>query len=676
MATSKTKPKLQHFEVAHPTQVALKPKVSKTFLSDEDFRSWKEQEEESTFSYFVQHSGQHRRIKHFYCQHDGSSKPHSKRKSDAFKSKRIKVGHICIAKMKVSTTESGSVHLEYYPTHSHRLSPQDLVHHPLPHDVNKLINEQISVGVPVDLIYEHAKQMFTLRDTSHVSEMKANMLTKKKIAERARRKRSAHHLHTNDADAVYLKVKQLIDEEKVVLYKPYESQVLYGPAGIDELPESRELFMLGLQTPRQLELMKEHGGKILIVNETEGTNQYQYKLLTCMIVDDNRRGWPVAHLLTSKSDAATLTFFFSALKDLGGVDNVTTVITDDNPALLNAMTEGFSKELSHLLCRWHVLTNLKKNLTNKVPKDLLETMNSEITLILDTSDEKEFTRYCFAFVKKYENNAKTSEFVDYFRRHYLTADRCKKWALCLRKFPHGGINTTGHLELFHNRLNKFYLKRKVNKRLDDLIDILLQLERDDHCSRSRSILVQNTEERHTKGMSIDEKCITGALDDTWEIKSGSVRYCIVRYSMTCRFDNCYVKCTDCVCPGLCSHLYACSCPDNHPLCKHIHKLHSFLSKNVVVESSAYTEDFYTIANESDDSNCMPLWEELPNQHGFNSKSASEQERARKCAFIESCLCEFQARNTFSHLSDSTLSFIEKSFSSCLQKIRDDHYLNQ
>uniref|UniRef100_A0A8D9BJ78 C2H2-type domain-containing protein n=1 Tax=Cacopsylla melanoneura TaxID=428564 RepID=A0A8D9BJ78_9HEMI len=245
---------IEHLAVAHPSKVAFKPKVSKTFLSDEDFRSWKEEEEESTFSYFVQHSGQHRRIKHFYCQHDGSSKPHSKRKSDAFKSKRIKVGHICIAKMKVSTTESGSVHLEYYPTHSHRLSPQDLVHHPLPHDVNKLINEQISVGVPVDLIYEHAKQMFTLRDTSHVSEMKANMLTRKRIAQRARHKRMSHHLHKNDADAVYLKVKQLIDEEKVVLYKPYHSKVLHDPAaGIDELPESQELFMLGLQTPRQLE---------------------------------------------------------------------------------------------------------------------------------------------------------------------------------------------------------------------------------------------------------------------------------------------------------------------------------------------------------------------------------------------------------------------------------------
>uniref|UniRef100_A0A8D8TJK9 C2H2-type domain-containing protein n=1 Tax=Cacopsylla melanoneura TaxID=428564 RepID=A0A8D8TJK9_9HEMI len=31
---------IQHFEVAHPTQVALKPKVSKTFSSDEDFKSW------------------------------------------------------------------------------------------------------------------------------------------------------------------------------------------------------------------------------------------------------------------------------------------------------------------------------------------------------------------------------------------------------------------------------------------------------------------------------------------------------------------------------------------------------------------------------------------------------------------------------------------------------------
>lgn len=43
--------------------------------------------------------------------------------------------------------------------------------------------------------------------------------------------------------------------------------------------------------------------------------------------------------------------------------------------------------------------------------------------------------------------------------------------MCFRNLPHAEVNDTGHLESFHNRLKKFYLKRKVNKRLDDLIQM-------------------------------------------------------------------------------------------------------------------------------------------------------------------------------------------------------------
>lgn len=423
-------------------------------------------------------------------------------------------------------------------------------------------------------------------------------------------------------------------------------------------------FLTGLQTPRQLELMKEHCGKIFMVDETHGTNQYKYKLLTCMVIDSNRRGWPVAHLISSKSDAPTLKFFFSALKELGGADNVTTVITDDDAALINGITEGFSKDLCHLLCKWHVLKNLKNNLNKKVPRQLFESMNTEIRILLNTRDEIEFKRLCWAFTKKYEDNEETTEFLNYFLEHYLTVERCHKWAMCYRKFSHH-INTTGHIESFHNRLKKFYLKRKINKRLDDLVDILLQVEWDDHCSRSRCVLLQNSEERHRKGMLIDENSISKELDDTWEIKSGVKWYVIVRYSNTCSFDHCYVKCKEKLCPGLCSHLYGCTCPDGHTICKHIHKLHSFLMKDLV-GSVNITDNFYSISIEPQ---CEEL-EELPNENCSQSKSTSERLRATRCDAFESYLRAFQGK-VFSNLSDETQTFINKSFALCLKRIENE-----
>lgn len=97
----------------------------------------------------------------------------------------------------------------------------------------------------------------------------------------------------------------------ILVYKPSGADVVHGPEGI---PNSQDLFMLGIQTQRQLDKIKEHSGTILIVDETHGTNPYKNQLLTCLVVDNNRRGWPVADLITSKSDAETLRFFFQTIK--------------------------------------------------------------------------------------------------------------------------------------------------------------------------------------------------------------------------------------------------------------------------------------------------------------------------------------------------------------------------
>lgn len=61
----------------------------------------------------------------------------------------------------------------------------------------------------------------------------------------------------------------------------------------------------------------------------------------------------------------------------------------------------------------------------------------------------------------------------------------RKRVLCFRQFPRAKLNTPGHVESFHNKLKKIYVKRKVNKRLDDLINILNDIEWEEHCCRQR-----------------------------------------------------------------------------------------------------------------------------------------------------------------------------------------------
>lgn len=597
-------------KAAHADKVSMKEKETKTFSTVDEFNLWKEKEEESTFSYFVAKKGQAvSRIKHFYCQHDGSGKLHSQRTGGKPNSKgRVKVGHYCIAKMKTWIDDSNQVQVEYYPTHNHRLSKEDFVHHPLPNAMDRYITKKIAEGLPPEFIYEKVREKFIPINTDlDVSSIKANMITKKRILDRARRKRMARRLHQDDAKAVFLKASQMIasDDDSILLYKPYKGKVVHGPPEIDNLPNSKELFMLGIQTERQCELMKKHAAKAFIIDDTHSTNQYKYRLLTCMVVDENRRGWPVAHLISSRLDAPTIKYFFQALEQRAGGDTTISCVMTDGDLALFKKRDRLTKQLRHLLCKWHVLKNWKENLRSKASKDLFDTMNTELRLIMNCLDQAEFKKLCDCFLNKYENNPKASEFIEYFKENYLATESYppQKWAMCYRNFPHAQVDTTGHLESFHNRLKKFYLKRKVNKRLDDLIDILLVVEWHDHCTRQReantgfSALPQHIRQRHALASCMDDTCILEQeLDNTWEIKSFTApskrSYVVVRYSTSCGFDHCFSKCSKPECHGLCPHLYSCSCPDNHPMCKHIHKLHTFLTRGE--PCAAVQEEFYTL----------------------------------------------------------------------------------
>ncbi|XP_052130176.1 uncharacterized protein LOC113209508 [Frankliniella occidentalis] len=604
---------IEHIKSSHQ-HVSIKPTVHKSFPTIQAFNVWKEKEEADTFSYFTARKGQkHSSDKHFYCQHDGSAKLHSSRKTSRCKNiGRIKVGHQCIAKI-IARVKEGKVDVEYFPTHSHVCKKEDMFHQPLPDAMSRFIDEKLAERIPPSVVYDLTKERFLPKDSPNVQNIKASILTKKRILERGRKRRMARRLHKNDAKAVYLMVTQLLENDDcVLLYKPYGCKVVHGPPEIDNLPDSEKLFMFAFQTERQRQLMNRHCSKIVIVDETHGTNQYNYNLLTAMVVDDNRRGWPIAHLITSKvkNDGDTLQFFFSCLKSrLDNDVKISCVITDDDPSLINGMKAGIADDLIHLLCKWHVIKNLKDNLRKKSSSDLFETVLSEIKVLMNTENENEFLKLKDAFKKKYkdENNKSAKPFLDYMEKYYFK--RCEKWAMCYRNFPHAEVNTTGHIESFHSRLKKTYLKRKVNKRLDDLIHILFDVEWEDHCTRTReantgfSSRPQDIMERHQRGLLMeDDVIIEQVVNRVWEVKSASNSsqiYIVERHKESCTSDFCFCKCSKPECHGLCSHLFSCSCPDHHPLCKHIHKLQSFLTRGQPL-TRVDEEDFYIFPDVKDD----------------------------------------------------------------------------
>ena len=62
----------------------------------------------------------------------------------------------------------------------------------------------------------------------------------------------------------------------------------------------REDFLLALQTPMQKELLITFGKNIICMDDTHGTNSYDFSLITVLIVDEFGEGCPV---FTSKLNA-------------------------------------------------------------------------------------------------------------------------------------------------------------------------------------------------------------------------------------------------------------------------------------------------------------------------------------------------------------------------------------
>lgn len=130
--------------------------ATKTFPNWEEFEAWKDRELK-TFSYYAKKCGKKTgKTDYFYCQKDGSSKAHCKTGEAPRKTSRkisigsVKKDNICISSMNVEHQDSGIVNVKYYPTHSHVLSRNDIVHHPLTNTTYKFIDQQISLNQTVN----------------------------------------------------------------------------------------------------------------------------------------------------------------------------------------------------------------------------------------------------------------------------------------------------------------------------------------------------------------------------------------------------------------------------------------------------------------------------------------------------------------------------------------------
>jgi hypothetical protein len=122
---------------------------------------------------------------------------------------------------------------------------------------------------------------------------------------------------------------------------------------IDDL--SKEDFLLAIQTEYQRDMMIKYGGKVICMDDTHGTNMYDFTLITVLVIDDHGEGIPVAWAISNRSDTALLTQFLKPLKARIGQLSTKVFMSDMAEQFFKAWVGVFGKcETSQLYCTWHV----------------------------------------------------------------------------------------------------------------------------------------------------------------------------------------------------------------------------------------------------------------------------------------------------------------------------------
>jgi len=368
------------------------------------------------------------------------------------------------------------------------------------------------------------------------------------------------------------------DDSPVLLYKAQ------GSDSNDNLAVSD--LMLCLQTSTQRRFMIDFGNsRMVCMDSTHGTNQYDFNLVTVLVVDDFGEGNPVAFMISNREDEIVLREFFTAIKSRLPQDvqfSASHIMTDDASQYFNAWQAVFGSAEKRL-CTWHLDWSWRRGVEQHVSDAnlQLEVYHMLRTLLQELNSE-EFEKNLTAFMDHMQSVAPA--FATYFRPY---CSRTSEWAYCYRI----GIqaNTNMYVESFHNVLKSAYMERKANRRVDSLVFILLKIARDKVFERFIKVgkNTQSTKQRSiTKRHVITLTRLPPMFNDAWIVPSCSTdgySYWVFPASESC---TCNLRCMTCQC---CPHLYECSCLDfaiHMTVCKHIHTIHHLRSVEATVDNTS------------------------------------------------------------------------------------------
>ncbi|GFX07402.1 uncharacterized protein TNCV_504601 [Trichonephila clavipes] len=122
--------------------------------------------------------------------------------------------------------------------------------------------------------------------------------------------------------------------------------LFYKPQGVTSAmhPELKsDDFVLIIMNDAQCEMLKKYVSHICI-DGTHGTNGYDFELITLLILDDIRQGFPCSFFISNRTDHFVLEIFFAKIKEKVGEICPTVFMSDMAESFFNAWCNTFQSK--------------------------------------------------------------------------------------------------------------------------------------------------------------------------------------------------------------------------------------------------------------------------------------------------------------------------------------------
>lgn len=516
------------------------------------------------------------------CHRDGKRRINDSKDRQRRENKKgsCKLDGVCLSRFSVLITREGTVKVKYIKSHTHSTSFEESKYLPIPDHIKSEITTMLALKIPINTILDKVREKFSDRNNrDDLTDMKHYHLIDRKTIHNLKQKIIDPSVirHSDNATSTYLRVDALQKEK-------FNPVLVFKQQNVDDETTglSKEDFMLAIMTKQQLDMYEKFAPMILCMDSTHKTNIYSFKLITLLVIDEFRHGYPVAFCISNKENEQAISLFLNAVKRKSPQTKVNILMTDDDIAGWNAAKSVFGPDLQHYLCIWHIHKNWRLKIQQYI-KD--REQQAEIYCLLcaamDAKTKVLLDKYLDILVQKL--SCTNQAFLKYINDFYLC--RKEKWAMCFRTGEYSKVNTNMFLESFHNQLKTVYFEGKRNRRIDILLETLLQIENNlyfKHLAASKFSIPSDeniqTADRHKSSFEISDSSVSQVNENTFSVMSKGSLYTVIVNSKKCSEKHCYSKCKKVPCVDLCRHILVCNCFDygEGNICKHIHKVQSLL----------------------------------------------------------------------------------------------------